>query len=158
MKRIQVKFFIMAIVCLAVVVDATASVSKQDTIVQICRSFAPPKPKDSVEKDENHIYEWVQEKPSFPGREEVRLKWLQENISYPSAAAEANIQGTVTVRFVVEKDGSISNVKIVRGVHLLLDDEAMRLTANMPKWEPGKANGKAARAYFTQPINFVLRK
>ncbi len=77
---------------------------------------------------------------------------------YPADAAKANIEGLVTVSFIVEKDGSISNVKILKGVHPLLDEEAVRLTKSMPKWIPGKANGKAARAYFTQPINFVLRK
>lgn len=108
-------------------------------------------------EEENKIYEWVQVKPSFPGGEEARLKWLNENINYPTAAAEANIQGTVTVSFVVEKDGSISNVKVVKGVHSLLDNEALRLVRNMPKWMPGKQNGNAVRAYFTQPIRFVLR-
>lgn len=109
------------------------------------------------DKEPEKIYEWVQVKPAYPGGEEARLKWLNDNINYPSAAVEANIQGTVTVSFVVEKDGSISNVKILKGVHTLLDNEALRLVRSMPKWIPGKQNGNAVRAYFTQPIRFVLR-
>ena len=107
--------------------------------------------------EDTKIYEWVQVKPSFPGGEEARLKWLNENINYPTAAAEAGIQGTVQVGFVVEKDGSISQVKILKGVHSMLDNEALRLVRGMPKWIPGKQNGNAVRAYFTQPIRFVLR-
>lgn len=107
--------------------------------------------------EDTKIYEWVQVKPSFPGGEEARMKWLNENINYPLQAAEAGIQGTVQVGFVVEKDGSISQVKILKGVHSLLDNEALRLVRGMPKWIPGKQNGNAVRAYFTQPIRFVLR-
>lgn len=108
-------------------------------------------------EEPDKIWEWVQVKPSYPGGEDARLKWLNENINYPTAAVDANIQGTVTVGFVVEKDGSISNVKILKGVHPLLDNEALRLVRNMPKWIPGKQNGNAVRAFFNQPIRFVLK-
>ncbi len=112
---------------------------------------------DPVEKEDKQIYTWVQVKPSFPGGEEARLKWLQENLVYPSQAVEAGLQGLVQVGFVVEKDGSITDVKIVKGIHSLLDKEAIRLVKAMPKWIPGKQNGNTVRAYFTQPIRFVLK-
>ncbi|KGN83136.1 hypothetical protein HW49_00480 [Porphyromonadaceae bacterium COT-184 OH4590] len=112
---------------------------------------------EPVEKEDRQVYTWVQVKPSFPGGEDARLKWLQDNLVYPSQAAEANIQGLVQVGFVVEKDGSITDVKIVKGVHSLLDREAIRLVKSMPRWIPGKQNGNTVRAYFTQPIRFILK-
>lgn len=157
MNKFHSKVLILVFMWSAVAVYATAATALQDTIVQICRSFAPPKPKDSVEKDENHIYEWVQEKPSFPGREEARLKWLSDNVVYPADAAKANIEGVVAVSFIVEEDGSIADVKVIKGVHPLLDQEAVRVTESMPKWEPGKMRGKVTRSYMMQPIMFVLK-
>lgn len=103
------------------------------------------------------VYTWVQVKPSFPGGEEARLKWLRENLEYPQQAVADEIQGLVQVGFVVEKDGSITNVKVVQSAHSTLDREAVRLVKAMPKWIPGKQNGNTVRAYFTQPIRFVLR-
>lgn len=156
MKKFHSKVLILVLMWSAVAVNATAAAALQDTIAQICRSFAPQKPKDSVEKDENHIYEWVQVKPSFPGGEEARMKWLQENIKYPSTCA--NLRGTVNVKFVVEKDGSISNVELIKSVHPMLDNEAIRLAESMPKWIPAKHNDKVVRCYFTQPIKFELKQ
>ena len=112
---------------------------------------------DTTAKEDRKIYTWVQVKPSFPGGEEARLKWLQDNLVYPSQASEAGIQGLVQVGFVVEKDGSITDVKVVKSIHSLLDREAVRLVKGMPKWIPGKQNGNTVRAYFTQPIRFVLK-
>ena len=103
------------------------------------------------------VYIWVQVKPSFPGGEEARLKWLKENLEYPQQAVADEIQGLVQVGFVVEKDGSITDVKVVKSAHSTLDREAVRLVKAMPKWIPGKQNGNTVRAYFTQPIRFVLR-
>ena len=107
--------------------------------------------------DDKKVYTWVQVKPSFPGGEEARLKWLKENLEYPQQAVADEIQGLVQVGFVVEKDGSITNVKVVQSAHSTLDREAIRLVKAMPKWIPGKQNGNTVRAYFTQPIRFVLR-
>ena len=107
--------------------------------------------------DDKKVYTWVQVKPSFPGGEEARLKWLKENLEYPQQAVADEIQGLVQVGFVVEKDGSITDVKVVQSAHSTLDREAIRLVKAMPKWIPGKQNGNTVRAYFTQPIRFVLR-
>ena len=95
--------------------------------------------------------------PEFPGGQAAMMKWLSKNINYPPIAAENNIQGRVMVSFVVEPNGSISNVKIVRGVDPNLDKEAMRVVGKMPKWKPGMQTGKPVRARFTLPVQFRLQ-
>lgn len=92
----------------------------------------------------------------FPGGEEMMRKWMQENIVYPDLSIENGEQGKVYLNFVVEKDGTITNVVIVKGATRELDNEAKRLVRNMPKWEPGETNGKKVRTSFTLPINFEL--
>ena len=82
--------------------------------------------------------------------------YLSKNIHYPDAAREANIEGRVIVKFVVNEDGSISDVQVVRGIGSGCDEEAKRVVMAMPKWKPGKQNGKAVKVYFTQPISFKL--
>lgn len=109
---------------------------------------------DSSKKDE--VFMIVEEMPEFPGGEEARIQFMEKNIKYPRKAKENNIQGKVIVGFIVEPDGSISNIKIVRSVHPLLDAEAMRITRSMPKWKPGKQRGKTIRVQFTMPITFSL--
>jgi len=108
-----------------------------------------PFPKDT-------IFVEVDQWPRFPGGEEARIQFLRENISYPEAARSARIQGNVFVAFVVEKDGSITNVRIVRGVGGGLDEEAVRVVEGMPKWAPGLKGGQPVRVEFTMPIRFVL--
>jgi protein TonB len=101
-------------------------------------------------------YSVVEQMPEFPGGEAALQKYLANSIKYPRIATENGIQGKVYVNFVVDKGGSISNVKIVRGVDSSLDQEAVRVIKAMPKWIPGKQNGEAVRVSFTVPINFVL--
>ncbi len=84
------------------------------------------------------------------------MKWLGNNIRYPEAAQQNDIQGRVIVKFVVEKDGSIGAADIVKGVDKDLDREAIRVVKKMPKWQPGKNNGVAVRSYFTLPVVFKL--
>lgn len=91
--------------------------------------------------------------PAFPGNVQ---KWIAQRIRYPQLAAEAGIQGKVYIQFVVEKNGSVSNIKVVRGVDELLDKEAVRVISEMPKWTPGKQRGKAVRVSYTMPITFRL--
>jgi len=113
----------------------------------------PPKPQDEVP-----IFTVVEVMPKYPGGNEAMYKYLGENIKYPEKAKKEGIQGKVFVTYVVEKDGSISNVKILRGVEESLDKEAMRVIAAMPKWKPGTQNGKAVRVQYTLPIKFTLNK
>ena len=105
---------------------------------------------------EAEIFRVVEEEPAFPGGEAARIRFLSENIQYPRAAREANLEGRVVVGFVVEPNGSISNVKILRGVAPSLDEEAMRVARIMPNWKPGKQRGKAVRVQYQMPITFSL--
>ena len=91
--------------------------------------------------------------PIFPGNIN---KWISKNIKYPSLAADNGIQGKVYLKFVVEKDGTISNIEVVRGVDLSLDKEAVRVISKMPKWKPGKQRGKPVRVSYNLPITFQL--
>jgi len=103
------------------------------------------------------IFTVVEESPSFSGGEEARIKFLQQNISYPQVAKEAGIQGTVFVTFVVEVDGSVSDVKVLRGIGGGCDEEAIRVVRSMPKWSPGKQRGRPVRVQFNMPIKFILQ-
>lgn len=95
----------------------------------------------------------IQEKPKFPGD---LNKWLTSHIEYPQRARDANIQGTEYITFIIESDGSISDVSLIRGANSLLDEEAIKVVSAMPKWIPGKLNGQPACVQYMIPIHFVL--
>jgi protein TonB len=105
---------------------------------------------------EEEIFVAVEQQPEFPGGTAALMKWLASNVRYPQMALENGISGRVIVKFVVEKDGSVSGVTLVRGVDKDLDREAIRVVKSMPKWQPGKNNGQAVRCYFNLPVNFKL--
>ena len=105
---------------------------------------------------EAEIFTVVEDNPMFPGGDEARMKFLRDNIKYPQMARESGIQGTVYVTFVVEANGAITNIKILRGIGGGCDEEALRVVRQMPKWQPGKQRGKAVRVQFNMPIRFVL--
>jgi len=109
-----------------------------------------------VEEVEEAPLTMVEQMPEFPGGEKALMKYLSTNIKYPRIATENGVQGRVYINFVVDKDGGISNAKVVRGVDASLDAEAMRVVKAMPKWIPGKQNGETVRVSYTIPINFVL--
>ncbi len=102
------------------------------------------------------IYPVVDDMPSFPGGDEARIRFITENIKYPELARKKGIQGRVFVTFVIEKDGQISNVKVIRGIGSGCDEEAVRVISMMPKWKPGMQNGKTVRVQFNMPIKFAL--
>ena len=104
------------------------------------------------------IFDVVEQQPSFPGGNGALMQWLGQNIHYPAVAEENGIQGRVVVSFVVEPDGSISNVQVVRGVDPSLDKEAVRVCKQMPKWNPGKQNGQAVRVKYNLPVQFKLQQ
>ena len=126
---------------------------------------APVIKKDELVKEENQVkqevaqkvWDVVEQQPSFPGGNAALMSWLSSNIHYPPVAEENGIQGRVVVSFVVEPDGSISNVQVVRGVDPSLDKEASRVTKAMPKWIPGKQNGQAVRVKYNLPVTFKLQ-
>lgn len=113
--------------------------------------------KMEVKADENGIYTVAEEMPMYPGGTGELMKFLSKNLQYPASSMEKGIQGRVVVQFVVQKDGSIENAKIVRSVDPLLDKEALRVINQMPKWEPGKVQGKAVPVKYTVPVNFKLQ-
>ena len=98
----------------------------------------------------------VEQKPTFPGGYASLYKWLNTQINYPTDASEAGIQGKVIVSFVIEKDGSITNVQVVRKKHPALDAEALRVIKKMPRWKPGYVCGKPVRVLYPLPITFKL--
>lgn len=103
------------------------------------------------------IYKFVEQMPEFEGGEAALYKYLADHVHYPEKATNAGQQGTVRVRFVVNEDGSISNVEVQRPVGFGMDEEAKRVVQSMPRWKPGKNNGKPVKVYFTVPIKFVLQ-
>ena len=103
------------------------------------------------------IYEIVDTPPIYPGGEAALLKFISDNIKYPEEAFKAGTQGRVTTIFIINEDGSVSDVDVVRSVHPLLDAEAVRVISSMPKWTPGKAGGKAVKVRFTMPVTFRLQ-
>jgi protein TonB len=110
-----------------------------------------------IERDDATIFYAAEEMPEFPGGYQALLNFLSQNIRYPSIASESGITGKVTVNFVVNKDGSISDATILRGVDQALDKEALRVINSLPKWKPGKQAGKPVRVSFSVPINFKLQ-
>jgi periplasmic protein TonB len=110
-----------------------------------------------VEEDDNVVFQVVETMPAFPGGDQALFKFLSDNIRYPVIAQENGIQGRVICQFVVNRDGSIVDVEVVRSVDASLDREAIRVIKTMPKWTPGKQRGKAVRVKYTLPVNFRLQ-
>ena len=111
-------------------------------------------PKPEVE---NKVFDVVEQMPSFPGGQSALMSYLANNIKYPVVAQENGVQGRVVVSFVVERDGSITDVQVVRSVDPSLDREAQRVVRSMPKWIPGKQNGQAVRVKYNVPVSFRLQ-
>ena len=118
--------------------------------------YTPIASPEEEEGAEAEIFTVVEESPSFPGGDEARIRFLTENIKYPQIARESSIQGTVYVTFVVEKNGNVTDVRILRGIGGGCDEEAVRVIKAMPKWNPGKQRGKPVRVQFNMPIKFTL--
>lgn len=114
----------------------------------------PPAPKEEVT---NKVFDVVEVMPSFPGGQGALLSYLSSHVKYPVVAQENGVQGRVTVSFVVERDGSITDVHVVRSVDPSLDREAARVVSTMPNWQPGKQNGSAVRVKFNVPVQFKLQ-
>lgn len=109
------------------------------------------------EQEEAPVFFIVEDMPEFPGGDAALHKYLATSVDYPVIAQENGIQGRVYVKFVINTDGSVTEVQIARGVDPSLDKEAIRVVKSMPKWKPGKQRGKAVRVSYTVPINFVLQ-
>lgn len=111
-----------------------------------------------VHYEENPIYIIVENMPRFPGGEEALSKYITETIKYPSEAYEAGIHGRVYVKFIIDTAGKVKDPEIIRSVHHLLDEEALRVVGSMPDWQPGTQRGKPVNVYYTVPVNFVIQE
>ena len=116
--------------------------------------IAQPEP---PKEEETKVFDVVEVMPSFPGGQAALFEWLSKNIKYPVVAEENGVQGRVIVTFVVERNGSITDVQVVKSVDPSLDKEAVRVVKAMPHWIPGKQNGSAVRVKYTLPVTFRLQ-
>ena len=133
-------------------IDINAEVEQNEVI----EDYVPVEVEEE-EVVEQEIFKIVEEMPSYPGGEQKLMEYVAKNIKYPQIARETGIQGRVYVNFVVEPDGSVSNVSVLRGIGGGCDEEAIRVVTNMPKWKPGKQRGKAVRVQYMLPVNFKLQ-
>lgn len=139
--------------------NATSTQLQNNPIKESKESVKPAVKSESpaVTVETAKVYDVVEEMPSFPGGPAKLFEYLSQNIHYPLVAEENGVQGRVVVTFVVERDGSITDVKVVKSVDPSLDKEAVRLIKSMPKWKPGKQNGSAVRVKYTTPVTFRLQ-
>ena len=126
----------------------------QQTAIEV---YVPPVREEEEEVVEQEIFTVVESMPEFPGGAEQMMIFIAKNIKYPPMARESGIQGRVFVNFVVEPNGSVSNVKVLRGIGGGCDEEAIRVVESMPKWTPGRQRGKAVRVSFNLPVRFTLQ-
>ena len=124
-------------------------------VLKAKEEIAQPEP--PKHEEENKVFDVVEQMPSFPGGQAALIQWLSSNMKYPTIAAENGVQGRVIVQFVVEKDGSVTDVHVAKSVDPSLDKEAARVVKAMPKWIPGKQNGSAVRVKYTVPVTFKLQ-
>lgn len=137
-------------------VEETAIASTEATGEKVEVKYVPVQVVEE-EPDEQTIFEIVENMPEFPGGMAQCLQFLSKNINYPTIAQENGTQGRVIIQFVVNKDGSIVDPKVVRSVDPYLDKEALRVILTMPKWKPGMQRGKPVRVKFTVPVMFRLQ-
>lgn len=112
---------------------------------------------NTSQESQEKVYDVVEVMPSFPGGQSALMQYLASSIKYPVVAQENGVQGRVVVSFVVERDGSITDVQVARSVDPSLDREAQRVVRNMPRWIPGKQNGQAVRVKYNVPVAFRLQ-
>lgn len=143
------------------VIEEIEVVEDDEEVEEIDLGFIDDEIEEVPEEEEPEIVEEAiidvpEEEPEFPGGPAEMMKWIQKEVKYPELSKEMGEQGTVYVQFVVNKNGTIEQVKIIRGVSDALDSEAKRVVGEMPRWNPGKQAGKPVRVRFTLPIKFTL--
>ncbi len=114
-------------------------------------------PEPPKHEEESKVFDVVEQMPSFPGGPSALMEYLHDHVKYPVVAQENGVQGRVVVSFIVERDGSITDVRVVRSVDPSLDREAARVVSSMPRWTPGKQNGSAVRVKYNVPVSFRLQ-
>ncbi|MCP4550924.1 MAG: M56 family metallopeptidase [Bacteroidetes bacterium] len=163
-KIARLKFLLAIPIAIVLIASFAFTLDKQaldqfPTVILNAADAAPNIENDQdvkAEKQEDKIFVVVENQPEYPGGEDARIAFLGSNIKYPAAARKAGIQGVVYVTYVVEKDGSIKDARIVRGIGGGCDEEAVRVINAMPNWIPGTQRGKAVRVQFNLPIRFTL--
>lgn len=135
--------------------DVKGNDEEGGTVLKAVEEIATPEP--PKHEEENKVFDVVEQMPSFPGGTSALMAYLSSHVKYPAVAEENGIQGRVTVQFVVEKDGSVTDVKTMKSVDPSLDREAERVVKSMPKWIPGKQNGSAVRVKYFVPVVFRLQ-
>lgn len=152
------KLYSLTVLAMAGVLFACSTSPKTDEpATKISEINAAPSVKPDTNLTQNEVFLVVEDMPTFPGGEKALMNYLSKNIHYPEKAKEAGIHGRVFVNFIVEPDGSIDHVKILRGIGGGCDLEAFNVVKNMPKWNPGKQKGKPVRVSFNLPIRFSLK-
>jgi protein TonB len=142
------------------IVPDTENVTTEVSIVpEDLETYTPviPPPVIEDEVEEIEIRDFAEQMPEFPGGQSAMMKYLHGQIKYPSVSIETCSQGRVIVQFVVDKDGSIAQPAVIRGIDPYLDKEALRVVSSMPKWKAGQQNGKPVRVKYTIPVTFRLR-
>lgn len=124
-------------------------------VLKAQEAIAQPEPQK--QEEENKVFDVVEQMPSFPGGNSALMEYLGKNVKYPVVAQENGVQGRVVVSFVVERDGSVTDVKVAKSVDPSLDREAARVVGSMPRWIPGKQNGSAVRVKYNVPVAFRLQ-
>ena len=131
--------------------------SEDDATTAQVEAYTPPAVVEEEEESSQQIFTVVETMPELPGGQGALLQYLAKSIKYPVIAQENGIQGRVSCSFVVNKDGSIVDAEVIRGVDPSLDKEALRVINSMPKWSPGKQRGKPVRVKYTVPVTFRLQ-
>ena len=142
--------FVVSALILLVIVIAPASANAQDK-----RGKTTQTRKDTATDDK--VYEVCEQMPIYEGGDAALLKYLRENLKYPDKTKDRGVQGRLVIGFIVEKDGSLTDVKVLRPVDIDLDAEVLRVIKGMPKWIPGRQNGKRVRVRYLLPIHICLQ-
>lgn len=158
---VRIALMLPAVVLIAILVSAlpinSVNAQKQTPEKQnVSKTANQETQKKPAEVTEEDIFQVVEKMPEYPGGEQARALYMVNSIKYPDAARKSGLQGTVYVTFVIEKDGEVTNVKVLRGIGGGCDEEAVRVVKNMPKWKPGEQKGEPVRVQFNVPIKFAL--
>ena len=133
------------------------SAEDDNATVEVIQQVVETGPAEEEEADANQIFTVVEQEPEFPGGTKALMEYISKNLRYPAFAAENGIQGRVTLSFVVEKDGSVTDIQELRSPSEDLTKEAKRVVQSMPKWKPGKQRGKPVRVKYMLPVTFRLQ-
>jgi TonB family protein len=152
----MLKYGVIAPILFIFVVLSSVSCSEKDLLKDEFKAFINQDESEMLRSNEEPIFNAVENNPEFPGGTAAMYKFLGENIKYPKTAQRANVSGRVFVKFIVEKDGSIAVVEVMKGIGFGCDEEAKRVIMSMPRWKPGLQNGKNVRVYYNMPVVYKL--